>query len=392
MNALRKVVSGSRKRYKDGKWDLDLTYIVKDRIIAMGFPSCGVEAAYRNPIDQAASMLDHYHAGHYQIFNLAMRPYDKSFFHQRVNECGFLDHNPGPLVLLWETCNMIHIWLDTDPKNVIAVHCMAGKGRTGMVCVCYLMFARFIETEEERGREKGQEASALGEKGGGLSDETHEALSEKYMDYFKTMRGQGVKYPSQMRFVRYFAQLLNMYQKSNQKKALLPPLSTYKASDSTESITAAYKQRIRPFPIKERREVLLRRVLIHNVPRMDGDDRTGYCRPQIRIESLANQLADTHLFFRSDWGGKEMKKYLTEERVKIDANKLVMDDLTLYCQHIKADGSGAEMFHFAFHTHFIDWSVHSYTHTLCTIHSYTSLTGLYTHTLIHYTLYTHTLH
>ena len=106
-NALRKVVSGSRKRFREDKWDLDLTYIVDNRVVAMGFPSCGMEAAYRNPINDVSQMLDHYHAGHYQIFNLSMRDYDKSFFHNRVNETGFVDHNAAPVGLLWEICNMI---------------------------------------------------------------------------------------------------------------------------------------------------------------------------------------------------------------------------------------------------------------------------------------------
>ena len=49
MNFLRKMVSGKRRRYQDGQFDLDITYITP-RVIAMSFPSVGMEAAYRNPI------------------------------------------------------------------------------------------------------------------------------------------------------------------------------------------------------------------------------------------------------------------------------------------------------------------------------------------------------
>lgn len=68
--SLRSAVSGTRNRYKEGAYDLDLTYITP-RLIAMGFPSSGVEALYRNNIDTVARMLDEYHGPHYQIYNLS---------------------------------------------------------------------------------------------------------------------------------------------------------------------------------------------------------------------------------------------------------------------------------------------------------------------------------
>lgn len=39
---LRNMVSKEKRRFKDEKYDLDLTYI-NDKIIAMGFPSSGSE-------------------------------------------------------------------------------------------------------------------------------------------------------------------------------------------------------------------------------------------------------------------------------------------------------------------------------------------------------------
>jgi hypothetical protein len=55
---VRQQVSGKRIRWKDGEFDLDLTYIT-NQIIAMGFPADGVEATYRNHIGEtdAASEL-----------------------------------------------------------------------------------------------------------------------------------------------------------------------------------------------------------------------------------------------------------------------------------------------------------------------------------------------
>lgn len=44
----------------------------------------------------------------------------------------FFDHNPAPLKLIKECCDDMHAFLSAHPDNVIAVHCKAGKGRTGL--------------------------------------------------------------------------------------------------------------------------------------------------------------------------------------------------------------------------------------------------------------------
>ena len=49
MDWLRKIVSGKRRRFNEGGYDLDITYIT-NRVLAMSFPASGVEQMYRNSI------------------------------------------------------------------------------------------------------------------------------------------------------------------------------------------------------------------------------------------------------------------------------------------------------------------------------------------------------
>ena len=51
MDFIRTVVSGKKNRFKEGGYNLDLTYVCP-RVVAMAFPADGViEGMYRNPID-----------------------------------------------------------------------------------------------------------------------------------------------------------------------------------------------------------------------------------------------------------------------------------------------------------------------------------------------------
>ena len=55
VESLRKLVSGTRRRFIDEDFSLDLTYIVDNRIIAMSYPSSGFESLYRNSIDKVSN-------------------------------------------------------------------------------------------------------------------------------------------------------------------------------------------------------------------------------------------------------------------------------------------------------------------------------------------------
>ena len=77
---IKALVSSNRRRLKtdsiDGtkKFDLDLTYIVKDRIIAMGWPGRGSETIYRNDIN---NLLIRILSNYYKLDYSDRRTYEK---------------------------------------------------------------------------------------------------------------------------------------------------------------------------------------------------------------------------------------------------------------------------------------------------------------------------
>lgn len=126
---LRQVVSQDRNRYKDEETgaDMDLSYITST-IIAMGLPASGLEAAWRNHIDDVARFLKTQHPDKFMIWNLSEKEYDYSKFNNQLQDFGFPDHHSPPMDMLFKIILSMDNWLRASQDNVAVVHCLAEHG------------------------------------------------------------------------------------------------------------------------------------------------------------------------------------------------------------------------------------------------------------------------
>ena len=182
---LRGKVSLNKCRFQKDGFDLDLTYIVPGRLIAMGFPSVGIEAKYRNSLDEVRRFFGTYHpANRWRVYNLCE---ERVYIGEDIGGAShadclrhfpFDDHNPPCIDMVHVFCLDVRAWLEAHPENVAAVHCKAGKGRTGLMCACLLVHLGVCATAEE-------------------------ALA--YFGGIRTSDGEGVTIPSQKRYTRWYA-------------------------------------------------------------------------------------------------------------------------------------------------------------------------------------------
>jgi len=134
------------------------------------------------------------HPDSYKIYNLCSeRAYDPAKFDGRCSRYPFDDHNPCPFDLLQKIMKDVHKHLHplaapggkSEVNRVVAIHCKAGKGRTGLIVVCYLLYAGYFKDYDPN-------------------------LALRFYAIRRTKNQKGVTIPSQIRWVHYYARFLRM--------------------------------------------------------------------------------------------------------------------------------------------------------------------------------------
>ncbi|EOD23122.1 hypothetical protein EMIHUDRAFT_195717 [Emiliania huxleyi CCMP1516] len=199
LRRLRGLVSGSKQRFRRDGFDLDLTYVTPT-LLALGLPASGLlEPLYRNPLSEVRTFLERFHGrGGFTLVNLCNeRDYLDADFPSAAAVLRYPseDHHAPPLQQILAFCVAIDQALriighsnggmgagaESDAP-VVAVHCKAGKGRTGVMLAAYLVWSRHEGCEDA---------------GAALS----------FFRRVRTSDGDAVVNPSQVRYVHHFASL-----------------------------------------------------------------------------------------------------------------------------------------------------------------------------------------
>ncbi len=286
----RGLVSKKKLRFQLDGFDLDLSYITP-RIIAMGYPSEGLEAKYRNPLPEVQKFFKTYHGTRYRIYNLCSEKNYKAekFENLQCITFPFDDHNPPPFNLFIDFCKDVDQWLDRNKNNIAAIHCKAGKGRTGTVIAAFLCYIGALNNAKD---------------------------SLLYFAQNRTKNSQGVTIPSQRRYVAYFAKYLQ------QSKSIPPPYLSAPA-------------------------IKLKKIIINTIPMFEDKGCTPFFHIYHNLDKKKELIHEEPVKYR--YNSKEHVEIIFEE-----INVLIAGDLRVqFFDAGKSGNSSKKIFHTWFNTAFI---------------------------------------
>ena len=292
----------------DALRDAEVVYIT-DRIVTLSHPymqsTTDGDITAERKLAAVGQLLAKRHGGRYMVWNLSEVEYDASVLDDQVLVYKFPGSPSPPLGLLLKLLLSIESWLKADERNVAVLHCLTGRGRTSTVLAAFLCWT--------------------GE--AGFSDVN---VALEYIARCKRVPVEALTIPSQVRYVSYFANMLDGVRPSQ------PPL-------------------------------MLKRIIMSEAPKFgkrqavnaEGEEDPNAeallgCAPYLQIFKAGTLIFTTaasvnyaqtknDLPFCSTGSGPV--SFLTEA--------IVQGDILLRCRHLTKSGQRISMFRCAFHTGYV---------------------------------------
>lgn len=290
--------------------DAEVVYIT-DRIVTLSHPymqsTTDGDITPDRKLAAVGHLLQKRHGGKYMVWNLSEVEYDASVLDDQVLVYKFPGSPSPPLGLLLKLLMAMESWLKADERNVAVIHCLTGRGRTSTVLAAFLCWT--------------------GE--AGFTD-VNSAL--EYIAQCKRISVQSLTIPSQVRYVSYFANMLDGVRPSQ------PPLMLKRII-----MNSAPKFGKRPSP-----------------PSGDGTEEnapseTMYgCAPYLQIFKAGSLIFTTAASVNYSQSKDDLPFCTIDDGpVSFLTEAVVQGDILLRCRHLTKSGQRVSMFRCAFHTGYV---------------------------------------
>ncbi|XP_007249191.3 tensin-2 isoform X1 [Astyanax mexicanus] len=294
-------------RVMESRYDFDLIYIT-ERIISVFFLPHLDEHRYSSNLKEVAAMLKSKHQDKFMVINLSEKRHDICRLNPKVEEYGWPDLHAPPLDKICAVCKAMEAWLNSDPSNVVVLHCKGNKGKTGVITAAYMHYSK-------------------------ISAGAEQALTTVAMRKFCEDKISPSLQPSQSRYIYYFAGLLSGTIKINSSPLLLqqvhiPSLPNYQPGGGYAPFLKIYQSlklvyTSATYNIEDSRSKTLR-ISIEPALLLKGDimvkcyhRRAGLCEREciFRVQFHTCTVHGAQLWF----GKRELDQACTDERYPADA-------------------------------------------------------------------------
>ena len=303
--------------------DAEVVYIT-DRIVTLSHPymqsTTDGDITPDRKLAAVGQLLQRRHGGRYMIWNLSEVEYDSSILDDQVLVYKFPGSPSPPLGLLLKLLLSMESWLKADERNVAVLHCLTGRGRTSTVLAAFLCWT--------------------GE--AGFTD-VNGAL--KYIARCKRVSVDELTIPSQVRYVSYFANMLDGVRPS-QPPLLLKRIIMSEAPKFGKRVVQAIGE--------EGGDITGDSSSFAPVEGGGGADAVLGCAPYLQIFKAGTLIFTTAASVNYAQSKDDLPFVsVSDGPVSFVTEAVVQGDILLRCRHLTRSGQRVSMFRCAFHTGYV---------------------------------------